>query len=414
MKKLKFLSVIIVGFLIIGSQLFAQNNLTGTYLYQGNPSVPLPDIQVELFDTNDDLVASDVTDDEGNYSFEGIPNGEFYIASTTDMSSVGVTLADAFKVLFYLFGWYDFSDMEFEVADVDNSYSVTWSDYGSIMFYIIFNQPFSGGDWEFENVTVDFTARDVGDTVSIWGSSHGDVEGEWEPIGRDIALLPSSYYSVQHQAIGTSAEYVIETEYEGSINGYNLNLAYASNEISIVKLSGPDENFIYSIDDKNGVIKLAWLNENKEASKVNGNHLFTIEIVRLTELAQSSGEEVLYLLPGGVLINSENNKLSETEIKLPFLQNNQMVEVDVEIFPNPSVDYLNFNIQTSKQAIANLSVYDLNGRLITYIDNIDLRDGEKIITIDVVDFLPGNYVYSLSVNGEEGIKMLKGHFVKSK
>ena len=334
------------------------------------------------------------------------------MASSTNMASGGVTLVDAYKVLFYLFGWYDFNEMEFEVADVNNNDAVTWSDYGEIMAFIIFSQPFSGGDWEFEDVTVEFSTRTNGDTINPWGSSQGDVEGIWEPSGRDIVLMPSRYYNIESVSNGLNAEYIVGADYDGSLNGFNLNLAYASDKIGITSIIGPDENFTYSIDDENGIIKLAWLNESQGISRVSGSELFRLEIILLGEM-QQSGEELLSLLPGGLLIDSENNKITEIDIELPYLQNKQTMNIGVDLYPNPVVNRLNFNINSNKQSQASLSVYSVNGKLINYIDGISLYEGEQTITFDVENLVPGNYVYSFDLKGDNE-NNLKGRFVKSK
>ena len=410
MKNLRLLTVFLVGIILSAGQLFSQNDLAGTYYYQGNVQVPLPDIHVELFDMDNALIATTITGDDGSYLIEDIPNGDYYIVSSTNMASGGVTLEDAYKVLFYLFGWYDLTDMEFEIADTDNDGDVTWNDYGEIMMFIIFGTPFSGGDWEFEDVNVNFAARTNGDTINPWGSSSGDVEGVWEPSGRDITLMPSKYYHPE-QINAASAEYVIGADFNGNLNGFSLNLGFAASEIEIVSLSGPDENFTYSIDNENGVVKLAWLNENMGTSTVNGKQLFTLEVINLGGQEGIAAEELLYLLPGGVLIDSESNKLKDTEINLPLLENKQL-NIEVGVYPNPVVNRLNFNVNSNKQSQASLSVYDLSGKLVHYVDGIAIHEGEQAIAVDVASFLPGNYVYSFDLKDDN--ENVMGRFVKSK
>jgi len=412
MKNLHLITIFLVGILFSAGQLFSQNDLAGTYYYQGNVLIPLPNIHVELFDMDDTLIASTITGDDGTYLIEDVPYGDYYIASSTNMASGGVTLVDAYKVMFYLFGWYDLTDMEFEIADTDNDMEVTWDDLDEIMMFIIFGTPFSGGNWEFEDVTVNFAARSVTiyDSVNPWGSSSGDVEGVWEPSGRDITLMPSKYYQPK-QVNAASAEYIIGSDFNGNLNGFSLNLGFAASEIEIVSLSGPDENFTYSIDNEDGVVKLAWLNENMGTSTVNGKQLFTLEVINLGNQNGIAAEELLYLLPGGVLIDSEGNKLKDTEINLPLLENKQL-SIEVGVYPNPVVNRLNFNVVSNKQSQACLSVYDLSGKLVHCIDGIAIHEGEQAIAVDVTNFLPGNYVYSFDLKDDN--ENVMGRFVKSK
>lgn len=412
MKRFYKLSILLMAILFTGSQLFSQNNIAGTYYYQGNVLAPLPNIHIELFDLSDSLVAITNTDDEGNYSLNEIPDGEYYISSSTEMLSSDVTITDAYMVLLNIYDFVIFDDMEIEVADVDNDGVVTFSDFLDIVYYIVYTQPFTGGEWEFEDVSIDLSSRAY-DSINPWGSSHGDVEGEWEPIGRDIELMPSKYYSAQPMEQGIGIKYIIGSEFNEDINGFNLNIAYASNEISIVSLSGPDENVIYSIDDENGLIKVAWLNESQATSNIVGSELFTIEVVKLNEITAISGQELITMLPGSALLDSENNEISDIEIKLPLLQDKQTMSVEVDIYPNPVLNRLNFNINSSKHSQASLSVYDLNGKLVNYIDGMSVHEGEQSITMNVENLLPGNYVYSLELKSDDAKNVKKGRFVKS-
>lgn len=417
MKNYKTLSVLIVVILIFGNNIFSQSDLSGTYYYHGNTETPIPDINVDLYDFNDVLIASTVTDMNGEYLFEGIADGEYYIDASTSITAGGVDLFDAFMVFYYTRGWIDFNDMEFEVGDVDDNDIVNNHDFVAILLeYLVGGQVFVGGDWEFENLVINLNAARSADTVvktDAWAASHGDVEGEWDPSGRDIDLLPSSYYHMDATYQGETTKLVVASDYKGYLNGFNLNLSYITDEISIVNIVGPDGNFSYSVDEDAGVIKVAWLNESDGISTVNGEQLFTIEVISNLDM-QNSGERVLNLLPEGMLIDSENNKLNDTEIKLPFLLNEQKLDiVEVKVYPNPVVNKLNFNIHLNKQSYASLSIYDLSGKLVTNIENIALHEGEQSISFNAGNLLPGNYVYSFDLKGESEMNV-KGRFVKSK
>lgn len=343
---------------------------------------------------------------------EGIPDGEYYLSPSTTLEAGGIDLYDALLVFYNISGWYELNEMQKEVADVDNDGVVSYADFVSIMVnYLLLGQSFPAGDWVFDDVEINFSSRSSSnDTISTWATSTGDVEGVWIPSGRDIAYLNNSYY--ESQSSEQNSTYSIKSDYNGIVNGFNLNLAYASDEINILSINGPDENFTYSIDDVNGEIKVAWLNENRGSSIVNGDDLFEVEVEYLNEI-ENSVKEIFTLLPEGTVLDYENNKMGDIEIKLPLLQNKQTVNVTVDAYPNPVVNMLNFNIQLNKQDQASLSVYNLNGKLVSYTENIVLHKGEQTVSFSVVDLVPGNYVYSFSLYGDSA-KNIKGRFVKSK
>ena len=412
MKKFKVVALILVGILTFGSQLFSQNEVVGNYYYQGNEEIPLSNIDIQLFDINDVLVASTATDVSGQFSLEGIPDGEYYLSPSTTLEAGGIDLYDALLVFYHIRGWYELNAIQAEVADVDGDGVVSYNDFVSILVnYLILGQPFPAGDWAFDNVEINFSSRSSSaDTISTWATSTGDVEGVWIPSGRDIAYLNNSYYNIQNSE--QISKYSIKSDYNGLVNGFNLNLAYMPDEISILNIDGPDENFSYSIDEVNGEIKVAWLNESQGSSMVNGDDLFVLEVEYLNE-SENSGAELFSLLPDGIVLDYENKKISDIEIKLPLLQNKQTVNISVDAYPNPVVNVLNFNVQLSKQNQASLFVYNLNGKLVSYTENIVLHEGEQTVSCSVVDLIPGNYIYSFTLNGEN-VENVKGRFVKSK
>jgi hypothetical protein len=409
MKKFNLLTVIIVSLLFFSNQLLAQNSIVGTYYYHSNHEIPLENVNVDLFNSNDVWVASTVTNPEGLYSFDGITDGEYYVKASTTMEAGGINLFDALLVFYDAQGWIELDEIQKAAADVDADNVITFNDFIIIINdYLIWNLPFPVGDWQFEQQNINVASRGLGDTIACWGTSTGDVEGIWLPSGRDIVLMNSNYYEVDDHETNN---YAIASNYSGYVNGFNLNLSFVK-DLKITNISGPDENFNYSIDENNGIIKVSWLNENNGTSKVSGEELFVIEVENLTENINFE-QRIFEILPEGLVLDSENNKMGDIEIRLPLLQNKQTMNIGVDTYPNPTVDMLNFNIKLNKQCQASLSVYDLNGKLVNYTENISLNEGEQIVSFSVVDLIPGNYVYSFDLKGDnEG--NVKGRFVKSK
>ncbi len=416
MKNLKVLSVFLASFLMLCGSLFSQNVLTGAYYYHADTSLPIPDVQVRLYDTNDSLIASDLTNLAGEYSLSGIPSGQYSLESYIDMESINVDIDDAAEVLFYLLGWVTFDSIQYQAADVDTSGQVDFVDFALIwVSYLTQQKAFPGGDWTFEEVSVTFASRAAGDTTTsdTWGSSMGDVEGEWEPTGRDINILPTEYYSMEMPGKQETTKFAVASNYDGDLDGFQVNLSYAPEKLNILSISGPDENFNYSVDNKSGVIMANWLNFSQGTSMVDGNELFTIEIAGNNE-GQISEGELISLLPGSMLLDSDNNKLDNTEIKLPLFKNKQLLNVEVNTYPNPVVSNINFNVKSSSEfSQASLVVYDLTGKKVFDKRDIAVREGEQIISLDAKGLLPGNYIFSLNLKGD-GVKSIKGRFVKSK
>lgn len=414
MKNLRLLTVLLASLLIFTGQLISQNTIVGNYYYHDNLSVPVPNIELRLIDSNDSLVATDITDFTGHFSLTNIPYGTFTLEASTAMAAGGVDLYDANLILLYLIGWQDLNDIQLVVADVDASGDVTWTDFGLVfIYYLIYGQPFPAGDWTFEDKTYDFASRaPIIDSTRLWSSTTGDVEGEWEPSGRNINLLPTDYYTMETIDKTETTKFAIAANYDGDLNGFNLNLAYPIDKLNIVSVSGPDENFNYSVDNESGIIKANWLNEG-HTSTVSGTQLFNIEVSGINGEQIADGE-LISLLPGGMLIDSENDKLNDIEIKLPLLKNKQSMEVEVKTYPNPVINNVNFKLQSSGEySQAGIVVYNLNGQRVAEYNDIEVHEGEQVISLDTKSLIPGNYVFSLTLSGN-GEKNIMGRFVKSK
>lgn len=416
MKIFRLLSILLVVPLIFINQLFSQNEVSGHYYYHGDPTMPMANISVNLYDINNNFITSDLTNPFGEFTLNNIPNGDYVISSETAVEAGGVDLYDALLVFWAAHGWIELNEVEFAASDVDADGDVDMHDFQLIFVrYLIQGDPFPGGDWAFDDISVNFTSRSLGDTLTIntWATSRGDVEGVWEPSGRDIDLYSTGYYLLSKTDKQETTKFAIASNYEGELNGFDLNLVYPIDKINIVSISGPDENFNYSVDDESGIIRANWLKQSQEASSVSGDRLFVIEVAGI-QSEQIDNGELVGLLPGGLLIDNENNKLNNTEIKLPLLENEQLTNVDLSAYPNPVVSNLKFNISTtSKFSQASLEIYDLSGRIVLDINNIEIHEGEQEMLVNTEGLLPGNYVYSFNFIGE-GEKNIRGHFVKSK
>jgi len=413
----RILSIFLVVPLIFINQLFSQNEVTGNYYYHNDTTMPMANINVNLYDLNDNLITSDVTNSFGEFTLSGIADGNYMLSAETSVDAGGIDLYDALLVFWAAHGWIELNDVEFAASDVDADLEVDMWDFHLIFVeYLIQGNPFPGGDWAFDEIPVNFSsgARTFGtDTIKTWATSRGDVEGEWDPSGRDIDLYSTDYYILSKTDKQETTKFAIASNYEGELNGFDLNLVYPIDKINIVSISGPDENFNYSVDNESGIIRANWLNQSQEASSVSGDKLFIIEVAG-NQSEQIANGELVGLLPGGLLIDNENNKLNNTEIKLPLLENEQLTTLNLSAYPNPVVSNLKFNISSTNEFNqASLEIYDLSGKKVVAINNIEVHEGEQQILVNTEGLLPGNYVYSFSFIGE-GEKNIRGHFVKSK
>ena len=95
------------------------------------------------------------------------------------------------------------------------------------------------------------------------------------------------------------------------------------------------------------------------------------------------------------------------KLKISYSCNNVSVvesnrnKSDINIFPNPSKDIINFKINTSKATKGNLMIYDVQGKLVKTIELLVAGNFiDNITTIDIKQFNTGLYYYSIDLDSE--------------
>lgn len=389
----------------------AQNQIFGTIHYHNNESNPIYNVNVDLVDNTNNVVATTVTNYNGEYQFTNIPNGEFVIIPEADLPVGNIDLVDASLILKYLLGITTLNNYQFDAADVNDSGSVTFTDYMLVLIgYILQGTPFPTDEWQFEQLTVNFNQRggEYNDTVQSYGTSTGDVEGIWMPLGRNLVDIDSEFN--ESEITEEYSSVTIGTNYQGDISGYNLSLIYPNKFIQIENITGIDENIHYEINEEQGIIKVAWLDETPE-NKTTGEKLFTINVKAINNTS-IEGSQPFNVYESSMVLDTKSNVIEDITIQLPKITtaiNKENYELSITSYPNPTIDKLNLQITSPCDDIANISIYDINGRLINARNNIVISKGTQTIPSDTRSLKSGSYLFMVTLNNNNTIK---GRFSK--
>ncbi len=388
----------IVLSLMIGSAGFSQQQLTGVVTYAGNEEMPMSDVTVGIYNLQDSLILSTDTDTLGIYYFDSIPSGQYVLRSTTKQEVTGVNIDDAYILLMHLLGLYEFNDIQYEVADVDNTSTVTWNDYIAVLInYLLYDEPFPAGEWKSEEHFLDYSARDSEeeqDTLDMWSAQTGELKDISSSSGRTIDFFSSSHSEVE--VSGEEFVLNIGTSYPEQINGFKLNLIFPVKKFEVTGVEGPDENIGYTINNETGELKMVWINEMNNLNNTTGGE----KLVRLsikTKQEDISGES-FYLSEKGMVLDVNGKRIENIEIDLPYLKHSGLVKeykLTAKTYPNPFVDQMRLEIQVKKDDHATISFFDLQGRLVNYLENISLTKGINSIDINSQKFMPGHYFYTI-------------------
>lgn len=395
--------------IILGQQAISQNQIVGQISYGGDSDYPLSNVNVELYDLQNTLVESTTTNTDGYYNFNDVLSGEYIIKPSSNEEEGVVDINDAYYIMLYMLGYYELSDVQYEAADVDNSSVVNWNDYILIVVnYLLYDEPFPAGEWQFEDQYVNLLSRDSEDTLPTWGCRSGDVFIDWQTSGRSDNTIFSNYKPVQLQ--NEEIQFVIESSYNDNIGGFDLDLQYPADLINILSIDGPDKNLNYTIEEREGRLHLIWLNENPDANSYDGSELITLTVEPKTQ--NINAEDLITLSPESTLLNDKGEKVEDVEITLPQFKQSQIFEFEVTTYPNPVVDQLNINLTMPEAEQAEMMIFDLQGRLVEKQENIMLTEGNQIVSISTQQYMPGHYLYVFKMLGSTQ-ETIQGRFYRS-
>lgn len=103
-------------------------------------------------------------------------------------------------------------------------------------------------------------------------------------------------------------------------------------------------------------------------------------------------------------IKDEKNCISSIEIKMSSLTD-LAADWKISAFPIPMKNVLNLEFDFNKSLNASIHIFDLNGRLATYISSKIYQSGENSVKIDVSNF--ASSIYIVKIASAEGYRYIK-------
>ncbi len=411
MKRHLIRNTLLLTIFIIANTLIAQNQILGVVNYHENEDNPLPNVTVDLIDSDNNIVATTLSSNIGEFEFSNIPSGEYLMRSSATLPIGDINLIDASLILYNILGMYTFNEYEFMAADVNGNGRINFGDYILVLVsYIMQGNPFPAGDWQFSEVYVDLTSRDSVGVRGICGTSTGDVEGVWLPAGRSLNILPSES-NIATLIDNQEVELAIESDYNDLITGFNLNLSYPSDLIEITDVIGPDDNLHYKLDENTGTLKVIWLDESeKPGIKFFGETLFRVKVKQINNSART-GKDIFSLQEGGMLLDNNSNQIDDVVFYLPAISTvSNKLDFEISTYPNPVVNNIIFKITSPVNNIADIYVYDITGKVVQKDIATNIYKGTQQINISTQNIPSGYYLYKIEMPNTE---VITGYFNKS-
>lgn len=336
--------------------LSGQNYIDGTLLYHNDPEYPIPEAEAVLFDQAGQIVATTLTNADGYFGFENVPDGSFYVEFSTDLDLGQVTMEDALSIIFYLAGIVDYTPLQQLAMDVNGSGNIGMDDFTYILIqHILFGNPFPVGEWVFEDYEVNTNNRS-GDG-SIGGSRTGDAEGVLVPTGRDevqgYELLTRSQINVRTDEVWIP---VFAQLSEQSILGYVLAVNFDPEKLEILDVKSPLGEVNYNIVENQ--LRISWIDANSGFS-VDANTPLTNIYVKIKD--QAPDGQYFTLGSNTQILDQDGKSIDYLVFEMPELifQN-----ITATVFPNPTTDFVNLKLSLDESTDLFVKIYSPNGQVL--------------------------------------------------
>ena len=89
------------------------------------------------------------------------------------------------------------------------------------------------------------------------------------------------------------------------------------------------------------------------------------------------------------------------------IQSTKVNEIDVDVYPVPFTDLINFSVNAKSNSVSTISILDISGRTVKTV-NYQMVSGVNTIEIDATNMMSGIYFYSISTDdGYSSGRLLK-------
>jgi len=409
-KNLRTISTIV---LVIISTLVLANPETkiSGYVYYGDSQATLDNVTIELINSNNNIIATTVSNLIGYYEFTNIPYGEYYMECTTNNEWNECTVLDANLVYEYLLNISPLDELQILAADVNNDDIIDFEDAQMIVDrYLDSISAFPAGDWVFKEAMVTVSEGDDDKNKDIKGKSAGDIEVVYTP--------PESkgmygIYAMADKTIDAKnyTELLIPLKFDRDVELTTLSLVltYPQNDIIVEDITSKLDGLQFNI--KNGEIRIGWAGKGsierisaneeflflkvKTKSGIKVNNTINFNINKISEISDASGERIY-----GTTMFIPNIKVLELETEL---QQN---------YPNPFTNTTCINYKISVSANVSISIFDAIGQLVYKTENKTIEAGEHNYNFDGSKLQSGMYFYRIDVsNLSENISKTKSMYL---
>lgn len=388
-----------ITLIVFAAGLLAQSTITGTVTYHEKSDVPVGNVTVLLVDQNGTVLDQYITEQDGNYSFENVANGDYTIQAETNQPAGGVDLNDAFEILLYLNNLTTFTPIQMLAADVTGDGQVNMDDYYSIQTgWYQTGYPQNVEDWAFQPVNISVAKGDVKAAGGPYSTGTGDTEGSFMPGNKPGNLDFIRNTSVE---VNVMEEFEIEltSAMATSLNGLGLNLNFKNDFVEILDVHSTLPGMTFNLAGNN--LSMNWIDETMASTAIHSGQALATLKIRALKAFNETQQNIFRLNTNSHLLDAKGHTLKQGSIELPMLTA-KGIEVELgQNFPNPFNNQTTICYSLPTEGHVAIKIYNLTGQMIQELMNQNQEAGNHTLSVSANNLKPGMYFYQLQFDGAQ-------------
>ncbi len=369
-------------------------SINGTITYLNSNSEPISNSWAILMNSSQVKIDSALTDQNGNYQFDFLDNGNYYLGLNSTIAWGGANATDALAVQRHVVMLEMLTGLPLVAADVNASTTITSLDALFILRrFVGFISSFPAGDWASSLPMV--TISDSNEVADYKTLCFGDVNGS-HIINPTKSLQPTVRLLEEEDLIISDHNKFtlpLRISRETHVGAITLGLTYPTDKLLFESLNSSTDGWLYN--DQNGTIKMAWEDVN---AKLFGEN----EAIVNLEFLMLEGEKPPYnfgLLPQSEFADMLGNVYKSVELKIPVMS--KMEEFDKFYLginhPNPFSQITQIDYYLPEDGHVILEIHDAIGQSVKTLVNVNQEKGHYSVEFDGSQLSQGIYIYSIRI-----------------
>lgn len=378
---------------------YSQESISGKILYHGDENKPIEEVTITLSDMEGNIIATELSDEDGEYEFTNIADGEYLINASTEIEAGGIDLADAFLLLLYLQGYQTLEPLAIMAGDVNGNGELNYDDiYEIIIYWYLYGQPFPVGDWMFETLNIIIDEGKSKDIGGPDGTSSGDVNGSFDPGTKINPYMNLTSNISENILVDNEYTFPINSAQDIEISSMGLSFEYPADLIEITNVTSAFADINFSTS--NNELKISWLDLNFSDLKILKNESI-IDISFKVKSNFTSNVKINFIVNDEThFVDLKGRKIPDITLNIPKFIVIASSENNVFNFPNPFEKFTTIQYKLISDAKVSLKVFDLTSREVFSLPESFKSAGIQNIKFDGSTLESGIYFYNLIVEGQ--------------